>query len=361
MQDNVNQSFITKYDEEVSDLLYREKISLCITTYQAGKFIFLSPKNSKQLIQLPRNFEKPMGFGFNEYHSKLAIASKDSVTVFSASKELAYFYPNKPKVYDVMFLPRITYHTSALDLHDLHFGNKETLYAINTLFSCIVILGSDYNFTPFWFPPQIDDLVSEDRCHLNGMAMLNGKPKYASAFNTGNSPKSWKDTITTAGVIWDVETNQLIAENLPMPHSPRIHKDDLYVLLSATGELVKIHPKGGTYEEIIKINGFVRGLSFHGNYAFIGLSKLRKNSSTFSKIEFSHTADISGVVIVDMTSKKIVGQINYLTSVDEIYDVHVLPNKIRPNILNTLTDDYKKALMIPNATYWRHKENLKND
>ena len=29
-----------------------------------------------------------------------------------------------------------------------------------------------------------------------------------------------------------------------MPHTPRIFNDELYVLLSATGELVKVNPEG---------------------------------------------------------------------------------------------------------------------
>lgn len=44
--------------------------------------------------------------------------------------------------------------------------------------------------------------------------------------------------------------------------------------------------------------------------------------------------------------------IHYQSSVDEIYDVHVLRNKRHPNILNTQTDDHKAALMIPKSTYW---------
>ena len=249
-------------------------------------------------------------------------------------------------------MPRLTYHTGALDIHDLSFGKNEQLFAVNTLFSCIVTIDDNYNFTPYWKPPFIDKIVSEDRCHLNGLALKNGKPKYATAFNEGNTPQSWRENVTTSGVIFDLETNETIVKGLPMPHSPRLFGNELFVLLSATGELAKINVQNGSYDVVCKIGGFVRGMSFHKDYAFIGLSKLRQNSSTFAKLPFAKKANQSGIVIVHIPTASIVGKIMYLTSVDEIYDVDIIPNKIRPNILNTYTPDYKMGVSTPNNTYW---------
>ena len=116
---------------------------------------------------------------------------------------------------------------------------------------------------------------------------------------------------------------------------------------------MKINTKNGTYDVVIKIDGFVRGMSLHKEYLFIGLYKLRKNSSTFSKITFAENANEAGIVVVHLPTKSIVGKVTYLTSLDEIYDIHILANKIRPNILNTITDDHKKGLIIPNTTFWR--------
>ena len=108
-----------------------------------------------------------------------------------------------------MYMPRVTYHTGPLDIHDLSFGNNGELFAVNTLFSCIITINDDYNFSTYWKPPFIDALVSEDRCHLNGMALKNGKPKYVTAFNKGNSRQSWRDNITKSGIVMDVETNEI--------------------------------------------------------------------------------------------------------------------------------------------------------
>ena len=84
-------------------------------------------------------------------------------------------------------------------------------------------------------------------------------------------------------------------------------------------------------------------------FLFIGISKLRKNSSTFGKLDFAKNANQAGIVIVHLPTKSITGKINYLNSLDEIYDIHILKDKKRPNILNTLTDDHKNGLSLPKS------------
>lgn len=342
--------FTCKYTAQLPELLRNLDCSLAISTYQAGKLVFLSAKDEHSLVQLPRHFEKVMGIAESADRRKLALACKDEITVFADSPALAAHYPKAPGKYDALYLPRLTYHTGALDVHDLSFGKNDKLYAVNTLFSCVMTVDNNYNFTPFWQPEFIDKIASEDRCHLNGMAMENGKPKYVTAFNRGNSHQSWRENVTETGVIIDVETDEIIAENLAMPHSPRIFNGDLYVLLSATGELVRIDRKTGEKTTIKKLDGFVRGMSLHGEYLFIGLSKLRKNSSTFAKLNLK--ANRAAVVALHLPTGSIAGEITWLTSLDEIYDIHVLAGKTRPNILNTLTDAHKAAVMIPKSTFW---------
>jgi uncharacterized protein (TIGR03032 family) len=343
--------FSCTYSPQVPELLSRLNCSIAISTYQAGKLIFISPKDQDSLVQLPRTFNKPMGFSLSE-SNKLALACRNEVIVFASSDELARHYPKSPGKYDALFIPRATYYTGGMDIHDLQFGSNDQLFAVNTLFSCLVKIDDSYNFIPVWKPKHIDKLVSEDRCHLNGMAMQNGKPKYATAFGTGNSFQSWRDTVTTGGVMYDVEADEIIARDLPMPHSPKVFNNELYVLLSAKGELVKINTATGKYDVITKIGGFVRGMSLYKDYLFVGLSKLRKNSSTFAKLDFADKADQCGIMIIHLPTGSIAGKITYTSSVDEIYDIHIVPEKTRPNILNTITPDHRSALMMPDATYW---------
>lgn len=343
--------FSLTFSPQLPELMSQLNATIAVSTYQAGKVIFISPKNNEYLVQLPRNFSKAMGIAVHEDGRKLAVATKDEVVVFANSPQLASHYPAKPQTYDAMFMPRATFHTGAVDIHDLDWGGEE-LYAVNTAFSCIIKIDQNYSFTPVWKPPFISKMTSEDRCHLNGMAMHNEKPKYVSAFNTGDSHQSWREEVTTGGIIMDVGSNEFVARNLPMPHSPRLVNGELLVLFSATGEFVRIDQATGKHDVICKLDGFVRGMDVYGDYAFIGLSRLRKNSSTFSKLEIADKANKAGIAVVHIPTGARVGEINYLTSVDEIYDVQLLANMVRPNILNTMKPDYKLGLDTPQATFW---------
>lgn len=336
------------------EILTRLKCSLAISTYQAGKLVLISAVDDSKIVQLPRTFEKPMGIAKSADGRKMALACKDEVVVFKNSPELATHYPAAQNKYDALFMPRATYYTGALDAHDLHYGADGTLYGINTSFSCLMKISEEYSFEPIWKPGFIDELVSEDRCHLNGLAMADGKPKYATAFGKGNKAQIWRENVTSGGIIIDIETDEIIAENLAMPHTPRVYDGSLYTLLSATGELIKVNTQDGTYEAVTKLDGFVRGMDLHKGYLFIGLSKLRKNSSTFSKLNLK--ADEAAIVIVHLDTGSVAGKITYQSSLDEIYDIQVLPDILRPNIMNTLKKDYKMGLSTPTATYWASSE-----
>lgn len=341
--------FSCQVQGRVTDVLYQLGISLVLSTYQAGKVLLLSASADGRLIQLPRTFNRAMGVAIDK--DRMAIATKSEVVVLKNSPELAMNYPKKKGVYDAMFLPMASYFTGYLDMHDLHFG-EAGIYGVNTSFSCITQIDDAYSFKPVWQPHFIDKLISEDRCHLNGLAMIDKKPVYVSALGTGNTERSWRDSITNGGVIMHVPTNEIIIKGLGMPHAPRVYEGDLYCLLSANQELVKIDVDKGSYEVVAKIPGFLRGMTKHGDYLFIGTSKVRKNSSSFGKLNIPQESSIAGLQIFHLPTAKVIGTVSWLSSVDEIYDVQVLEGSRRPNILNTMTDDYVKALLIPGKTYW---------
>lgn len=348
---NALSPFSCKYSPQIPELLQKLSCSLAITTYQAGKLIFISARDENNLVQLPRTFNKPMGIDYRQGTGQLALADRDTVSLFSNAPALAEHYPRSPKTYDSLFLPRVTYHTGAMDIHDLSFGH-DGLYAVNTLFSCLVKIDDRYNYRPIWKPPFVTKLVSEDRCHLNGMAMVNGRPKYATCFNQGNRFQSWRDTVTETGCVVDVETNEILFDDLAMPHSPRVYNNELYVLLSATGELVRLNVETGRKEVITTIQGFVRGMTYYKDHLFIATSKLRQNSSTFAKLDFAEKANEAAIHVLHLPTKAMVGKISYVNSVDEIYDLLVLPDTMRPNLLSTAIEEHKMAVTTPENDYW---------
>lgn len=342
--------FSCSYSPNLPELLLQLRCTIALSTFQAGKVIFLSAKDEEQLAQLPRNFPKPMGIALEG--EKMAIACLDEVLVLVNSPQLAAHYPKKPQTYDALFMPRATYHTGQLDVHDLDWGAGGQLFAVNTSFSSIIKIDDNFSFTPVWQPPFISHLASEDRCHLNGMALLDGHPKYVTAFSATDTPQGWRPEVTTGGIVMDVDSGGFVARNVPMPHSPRLFDGELYLLLSATGELVKMDTNSGKYDVVTQLDGFVRGLCKHGDYVFVGLSKLRKSSSTFGKLKIAERALSAGVAVVHLPTGALVGEIRYHASVDEIYDVQIIPNYLRPGILNTEKPEYKLGLTTPEMTFW---------
>lgn len=350
--------FSSSYSPQIPELLANLNCSIAITTYQAGKFACISPEmNNEGLVILPRTFKKPMGVALDD-NSKMAIATKDEVIILENSRELAQSYPNKPNTYDNLWIPRITYHTGKVDIHDIAFSKNEII-AVNTSFSCLCKINGNFNFTPFWTPYFIDKLASEDRCHLNGLVMLDDKPKYVTALGATNSSQGWRDNIVVGGIILDVDSNEIMLKGLAMPHSPMMYKDELYLLLSATAEFIKVNTDSWEIEVLKKFDGFCRGLDLYKDYAFIGFSKLRKNSSTFSKLDFSKKANYSGIKIIHIPTNSEVGEITFRTSIDEIYEVKILPDSLRPNILNTEKEIHKHSLAIPNNTFWANTKKNK--
>ncbi len=341
--------FTCTHSPNLPQLLSQLNCTIMVSTYQAGKVVLVSATNSERLIQLPRTFKRAMGIATKA--NKMAIATQNEVIVLANSPRLAETYPNKPNTYDAMYLPRATYYTGHLDMHDLHFGN-DALWGVNTSFSCVCKIDSEYSFRPVWQPYFIDQLASEDRCHLNGLAMQDGEPLYVSALGTGNTHQSWRENITKGGGLMHLPSNQIVVEGLAMPHAPRIYDGKLYVLLSAKEQLICIDPEKGTYDVVAHIPGFVRGMAKHGDFLFIGTSKVRKGSSTSKHLKLTEKSDVAGVTVLHLPTGNIVANLNWLASVDEIYDIQVLPNSSRPNIINTYTDTHHQALMIPNTTYW---------
>lgn len=341
--------FSCGYTPSFPNLLAQLKATLLISTYQAGKVVLLSPTKENRMVQLPRTFEKPMGIALHKH--KMGIATKNEVIVLGNAPSLAPTYPKKPNTYDGFFVPRATYYTGQVDIHDLDWGT-DGLWAVNTSFSCLTLIEDNYSFVPKWKPFFITKLASEDRCHLNGMAMESGKPTYVTALGKGDSPKSWRTNITQSGILMHVPSNEIMVEGLAMPHSPRLYKGKLYVLLSATGELICVDTQTGKYEVIAPLNAFVRGMCIAQDYAFIGTSQLRENSQSFQQIDKTNKANIAGILAVHLPSAKIVGALQYQSSVEEIYDVQLLTNFQRPNILNTLTEDHKLSLSTPESSFW---------
>ena len=309
-------------------LLWELGCTLVFSTYQAGKVIFIRATSPEKIEQYALDFPRPMGLAVSD--QRIAVATRDEVVVLTnASAEES----TEPQHLDSESLIRATggryvqektYFSGEVDTHDLAWG-RDGLWAINTLLSSMALADDGSSFEPQWRPPFVSDLAPEDRCHLNSMAMVDGQPEYVTAFGEVDTFEGWRETKVSGGILMNVPSGEIVLEGLPMPHSPRVYDGKLYLLLSATGELVCAEPETGGYEVVAQLPGFVRGMARCGDYLFVGLSKLRKTSSTFAALPISDQAVFSGIVVVSLSGGCIVEHLRYETGCEEIYDVQVLP------------------------------------
>ena len=327
-------SFRYVHSPTLPKLLWRLGCTLVFSTYQAGKVIFIRATNPDQIEQYALDFPRPMGLAVSDQH--IAVATREEVVVLTNT---SVDEPTEAQHVDQgilvgsaegAYVPEKTYFSGEIDTHDLAWG-KDGLWAINTLLSSMSLADDDASFETQWRPPFVSDIVPEDRCHLNSVAMVDGQPEYVTAFGEVDTFEGWRENRIAGGIVMDVPSGEIVLEGLPMPHSPRVYDGKLYLLLSGTGELVRAEPETGGYEVVAQLPGFVRGMARCGDYLFVGLSKLRKSSSTFAALPISDQALFSGIVAVSLSKGRVVEYLRYETGVEEIYDVQVLPEETSIN------------------------------
>lgn len=311
-------------------------LSLLISTYQAGKVVVVRAEGGKLNTHF-RTFHAPMGMALAG--DRLAIGTKWQVWEYrDVPSALAQLEP--PGRHDACFVPWSSRTTGNIYIHEMVWSGDE-LWFVNTRFSCLSTLDRDRarSFVPRWRPPFISALRPEDRCHLNGMSLRDGSPRYVTALGETDSPAGWRAVKAKGGVLVDVASGQAILRGLSMPHSPRWHQGRLWICESGSGTIGVVDEDAGRYEPVAVLPGFTRGVDFAGRYAFVGLSQVRQ-SAIFSGIAILDrpTEQSCGVWVVDLTSGQVAAFLKFEEAVQEIFAVTVLPGKRFPELI---ADDEK--------------------
>jgi uncharacterized protein (TIGR03032 family) len=305
--------------------------SLLVSTYAAGKVVSIGATAGK------------LHLGFSNFQQAMGIASprQDGGRSSSAAQSIAVGGPNviwflrdggslasqvdPAGTYDRVYLARESFVTGNIHVHEMQWGSEGQLWIVNTLFSCLSTLHEDYNFVPRWQPPFISDLSPQDRCHLNGMAMEDGKPKYVTALGTSDAARGWREKKSDGGVVMDVASGEIVARGFCMPHSPRLHQGKLFVLDSGQGKLVTVDPSTGVSTEVARYPGYGRGLAFHGQFAIVGMSRARE-TSVFGGVPICEKRDDMrcGLVVIDLVTGQSVAFLEFESGVEELFDIQVI-------------------------------------
>jgi uncharacterized protein (TIGR03032 family) len=329
----------------LADWLVMNNVSLAFTSYQTGQLFLIGALPDKRISIHQRNFVRAMGL----------ISQPDRVYV--ASIEAIWRLENilrrterANQHFDRLFVPRNAQITGDLDVHEMAIDKHGRIIFVNTKYSCLATVNQVHSFRPIWKPKFISKLAAEDRCHLNGMAMVGGTPKYVTSVSTSDLLNGWRENREKGGVIIDIETNRIVTDELSMPHSPRVANGALWVLDSGRGYIAKVDETTGKKENVAFCPGFLRGLNIWNGHAIATVSLPRDGSFKDLELEDNIRArggvPWCGIQIVDLRTGDIVQWIRLDGFIKELFDVGVIPGSQCPMALGIGTPEVQSTISI---------------
>lgn len=312
-------------------LLAQQRISLLVSTYQAGKLIILRAEGDTLNLHF-RNFPKAMGVAANA--GRLAVGTQHNIQELYNLPAVCQKLPAQLP-HDACYVPRNSHVTGDIDIHEMAWVGEQ-LWFVNTRFSCLCTLDPAYSFVPQWRPPFLTELTPDDRCHLNGLALRDNAPRYVTALGLTQDPQGWREQRTQGGILMDIQSNEVVSHGFAMPHSPRWYRDKLWLLESGKGSLVQVDDRSGQWTPVAQFSGFTRGLDFWQHWAFVGLSQVRE-SAVFGGLpltdRLSPEERYCGIQVVNIHTGALEAFLRFEAGVQEIFAVQVLPGICFPEIL----------------------------
>ncbi|MDM3870002.1 TIGR03032 family protein [Porticoccus sp. W117] len=336
----------------LSALLSRLGVSFAFTSYQSN-ILYMVGRNASAGINIHQSvMSNPMGLCLEE-GGGLTLSAGYEIMRFQNVLDSDQRVNN---TFDACYVPRVVNITGRLDAHDVGVNSDGQAVFINTRYNCIATTSNRHSFEELWRPPFISALVDEDRCHLNGLAMENGSPRYVTAVSASDTIDGWRDRRSDGGIVLDVQSNEVICRGLSMPHSPRLHNGELWLLNSGTGELGVVKrgsEEEGVFEPRAFCPGFLRGLAFHGNYAFVGLSKPRykrfEGLQLDEKLQAADSEPWCGIQIIDLTTGSCVDWLRIDGELSELYDLEVIPGVSTPMAVPPNTPEAASLITLANS------------
>src|SRR5215470_15202382 len=322
-------------------------VCVALTTYQAGRLFFIGRRQDGGVRAHERIIEQCQGLwtdGHSLWTSALYMLWRFE-NVLAAGE-------TTPQGADRKFVPREGRVTGRTDIHDIGLGEIDGVRApvfVNTLFSCLATVSDKASFRPLWRPGFISALAPEDRCHLNGLAMDGARPAYITAVSASDVADGWRERRRDGGIVVDVASGERVAGGFSMPHSPRLYDGRLWLLNSGSGEFGVVDTADGTFTPVCFCPGYARGLAFTGRHAVIGLSRPRRNQ-TFEglaldqRLAAKDAAARCGLLIVDIDSGNTLAWLRFEHTIDELYDVAVLPGVRQAEAIGFVADDIQREI-----------------
>ena len=321
--------------------------SLAFTSAQAGKLFLVGLRDDGGLSVFERTFERCMG-----------LCAAGGTLYMSSLYQLWRFENALPpgeshEGYDRVYVPQLGYTTGDLAIHDIAVDGAGEVVFVATRFGCLARPSVTHSFTPIWKPPFTTRLAAEDRCHLNGLATLGGRPRHVTALSTSDSAEGWREHRGDGGCVIDVKSGAVVVTGMSMPRSPRWHRDRLWLHDSGSGHFGTANLDGGRFEPVAFCPGYLRGLDFAGDFAVLGLSLPRAKSlsglALGENLARKNLAPRCGVTVIDLTSGDIAHWLRIEGIVEEVTDVVALGGARRPMAIGFKGDEIRRVITLTDS------------
>ena len=323
--------------------LGQHRLSLAITSYQTGRIYLVGSDQQGRVSFFERIFERAMGVVGNA--QRIYLGGLYQLWRFEnvlRSNEIIHGQ------FDKCYVPRNAQTIGDLDIHELGIRKDGRVVFVNTKYSCLAELSPTHSFKAIWKPKFISKLAPEDRCHLNGLAMVDGEPKYVTAVCKSDSVDGWRERRRDGGVVIDITTDEIVCEGLSMPHSPRWHNGKLWLLNAGTGQLGWVDFEKKAFVPHAFVPGFARGLSIIGNVAAVGLSKPRNQRfeglQLDEELKKRDAEPWCGVQIISLVNGDVLNWIRFDGDMGEIFDISFLPNVKHPMMIGLRTNEIRDLI-----------------
>ncbi len=321
-----------------------QRCGVAFTTYQTGQLFLVGVTPTGAVSFHQQNFRRAMGIHVKP--NRIYVGALYQIWRLEnvlGPGQLANEH------FDRLYVPRNAQTIGDVDIHEVSVDRGGRLIFVNTKYSCLATVSPTQGFQPLWKPAFISRLAAEDRCHLNGMAMEDGVPRYVSAVSRSDVLAGWRDRRHEGGVIIDIQTDEILTDQLSMPHSPRIHDGQLWALDSGRGYLIRIDRQTGAKEDVAFCPGFLRGLSFWNGFALVTVS-LPRSATGFDDLSLGNAIKSKdgepwcGIYVIDTRSGDTVEWIRLEGEITELFDISVIPDATCPMAVGVDTPELQNMI-----------------
>jgi uncharacterized protein (TIGR03032 family) len=310
-----------------------EQLDACVVISREYEHLLLAltvaPEGPRQsFMSIPH----PSGLAFDDSSEKLHVASTrnpNQLSVLAPVESTAgadgehALVDGRPLVaVSTTFLPgRLYLHDLALIGGALH-GNAVGLNAI-------VRLAEAGRWQVVWWPRSIERDGQPDlsRNHLQLNSIAAGGDLASSFFSASTDTPSARRPghrdfiVDKRGVIFSGATREPIVRGLTRPHSARLHGEELWVDDSGYGGVLSI--RDGVSRTVARLPGWTRGLTFAGDVAFVGTSRVIPRFAQYAPglvVERS----VCAVHALDASTGEVLGSVRWPAG-NQVFDIAVLP------------------------------------